>query len=61
MKLNLKIQENEAIAEGADDNFLAKFMEGTKGKVKVNTPFGKRELKLVKKFKPKPKKAVKKK
>ena len=55
MKLNLRLQDDEAIAEGADDNFLAKFMAGTKGKVRINTPFGKRELKLVKKFKPKPK------
>lgn len=55
MGLHLNVYGDEVIVAGANDNFLAKFMEGTKGNVNINTPFGKRDLKLVKKFKSKAK------
>ena len=58
MKLKLNIQGDEAIAEGDDDNFLSRFIYGTKGKVRINTPMGNREVKLVNKFKAKPKPKV---
>ena len=55
-KLKLKVKKNEAILEGGD-SFLEKLIAGTKGKVRIKTPFGQREVKIVKKFKvEKPKK-----
>lgn len=54
--MKLKIQGNEAIIEG-EEGFAASLMKGCKGNVKINTPFGKREVKLVEKFKAMPKKA----
>jgi hypothetical protein len=60
--MNLKIKGNEAIVEsGTEGNFLSQMVAGTKGKVKLNTPFGKRDLKLVKEFKPEKKVKAKKK
>jgi len=52
-KLNIK--GNEVKVEGGD-SFMGKLMAGCKGKIKINTPFGKREVKVVKKFKAVPKK-----
>jgi len=55
-KTKLNIKDNEVKIEEGGDSFLSKLMAGTKGKIRINTPFGKREVKLVKKFKPVPKK-----
>ena len=57
VKLNIKGKEVK-IEEGGD-SIVGKLMAGCKGKIKINTPFGKREVKLVKKFKPVPKKKKK--
>ncbi len=54
VKLNIK--GNEVKVEEGGDSFIGKLMVGCKGKIRINTPFGKREVKLVKKFKPGPKK-----
>lgn len=53
MKLN--INGNEAIIEGDNDGFAAKLIDGCQGKIKINTPLGKRDLRIVKKFKSKSK------
>jgi len=55
-KTKLNIKDNEVKIEEGGDSFLSKLMAGCKGKIKINTPFGKREVKVVKKFKPVPKK-----
>ena len=54
-KAKLNIKDNEVKIEEGEDSFLGKLMAGRKGKIRINTPFGKREVKLVKKFKPGPK------
>ncbi len=51
----LKIKGNEVKIEEGDDSFVSKLMAGCKGNIVIDTPFGKREVKLVKKFKPGPK------
>ena len=48
-KTTLNIKGNNAVIEGDSDSFVAQLIKGCKGKVKVNTPFGNRELKIVKK------------
>ncbi len=58
-KIKLNIKDDEVKVEEGDDSFVGKLMEGCKGKIKINTPFGKREVKLVKRFKPVPKKKKK--
>ena len=50
MKIKLNIQGNEAVIEG-EDSVVAKFIAGTKGKVTIKTPFGTREVKIVKEHK----------
>jgi len=50
MKLKLNIQGNEAVIEG-EDSVVAKFIAGTKGKITIKTPFGTREVKIVKEHK----------
>lgn len=55
-KTKLNIKDNEVKIEEGDDSIIGKLMAGCKGKIKINTPFGKREVKVVKKFKPKKKK-----
>ena len=50
-KTKLNIKDNEVKIEEGDDSFIGKLMAGCKGKIKINTPFGKREVKVVKKFK----------
>ncbi len=50
-KTKLNIKGNEVKVEEGDDSFIGKLMAGCKGKIKINTPFGKREVKLVKRFK----------
>lgn len=47
--MKLKIKGDEAVIEG-EGNFASMLMQGCKGKVKINTPLGKREVKLVKEF-----------
>ena len=60
--MKLKIKGNEAIVEsGADGNFLSQLFAGAKGKVRINTPFCKREIKVVKEFKPEKKAKAKRK
>ncbi len=54
--VKLKFKKNEVKIEEGGNSFVGKLMAGCKGKIKINTPFGKREVKLVKKFKPGPKK-----
>ena len=56
-KTKLNIKDNEVKIEEGEDSIIGKLMAGCKGKIKINTPFGKREVKVVKKFKsgPKPK------
>jgi len=46
-KLNVK--KNEVIVTG--DDFVAKLIRGMKGNINIKTPFGKRKVKIVKKFK----------
>ncbi len=55
-KTKLNIKGNEVKVEEGDDSFIGKLMTGCKGKIKINTPLGNREVKLVKRFKPVPKK-----
>ncbi len=55
-KTKLKLQGNEVKIEEGEDSFVGKLIAGCEGKIKINTPFGKREVKLVKKFKAVPKK-----
>ncbi len=57
VKLNIK--DKEVKVEEGGDSFIGKLMTGCKGKIKINTPFGKREVKLVKRFKAVPKKKKK--
>ncbi len=57
VKLNIK--DNEVKVEEGGNSFVGKLMVGCKGKIKINTPLGKREVKLVKKFKAAPKKKKK--
>ena len=52
----LKIKKNEVIIEEGGDSLAGKLLAGCKGKIKIDTPFGKRVVKLVKKFKPAKKK-----
>lgn len=47
----LKIKKKEVIIEEGEDSFVGKLMAGCTGKIKIKTPFGKREVRLVKKFK----------
>ncbi len=54
--VKLKFKKNEVIITEGADSTMGKLIAGCKGKIKINTPFGKREVKLVKKFKPEPKK-----
>ncbi len=58
-KIKLNIKGKEVKVEEGGDSFIGKLMIGCKGKIKINTPFGKREVKLVKKFKPVPRKKKK--
>lgn len=58
-KTKLNIKDNEVKIEEGEDSLIGKLMAGCKGKIKINTPFGKREVKLVKKFKAEPKKKIK--
>ena len=62
MKVNLNIKGGEVVLSG-EESAVSKLIAGTKGKITLNTPFGKRELKMVKeltKDKPAKKKASKK-
>ncbi len=59
--VKLKFKKNEVKIEEGEDSFVGKLMAGCKGKIKINTPFGKREVKVVKKFKSEPKKKKEKK
>ncbi len=45
--LNLKVLKDEITISG-DDSFLGKLIAGTKGNVKVKTPFGERTINKVK-------------
>ena len=51
--MKIIIRGNEAVINDNDDCVASKLIRGCKGKVKVNTPFGKRELEFVDKFKSK--------
>ncbi len=51
-KIKLNIKGNEVKVEEGGDSFIGKLMAGCRGKIKIDTPFGKREVKLVKRFKP---------
>ncbi len=53
--LKIKVKGKEVIIVEGEDTFLGKMMAGTKGNIVIKTPFGKRKVKLVKKFKPGPK------
>ena len=53
--VKLKIKKNEVIIEEGGDSLTGKLLAGCKGNININTPFGKRKVKLVKKFKPGPK------
>ena len=57
--VKLKFKKNEVIITEGADSTMGKLMAGCKGKININTPFGKREVKLVKKFKPVPRKKKK--
>ncbi len=54
--VKLKFKKNEVKIEEGGNSFVGKLMAGCKGKIKINTPLGNREVKLVKRFKPGPKK-----
>ena len=47
-KLRLKVSQDEVTIEEGENTFLGKLMEGTKGKLTIRTPFGKREIHKVK-------------
>jgi len=49
--VRLKIQKDEIRVDKGDDSLIAKMMEGCKGDININLPFGQRKVKLVKKFK----------
>ena len=49
--IKLKLKKNEVKIEEGEDSFVGKMMAGCKGNININTPFGKRKVKLVKKFK----------
>ena len=51
-KIKLNIKDKEVKVEEGGDSFVGKLMAGCKGKIKINTPLGNREVKLVKRFKP---------
>lgn len=51
--MKIRVQGNEAIIDG-DEGFASSLIKGCKGKLKVKSPFGKREVNLVDKFKNKP-------
>ena len=57
--MKLKIQNDEAMVEGVGNDFLSQFMTGCEGNINISTPFGKRKVKMVDKFKPKPDKKEK--
>ncbi len=50
-KTKLNIKGKEVKVEEGGDSFIGKLMAGCKGKIKINTPLGNREVKLVKRFK----------
>lgn len=52
--MKLKIRGNEAVIDG-EEGFASKIIEGRKGKLKIKTPFGEREIELVDEFKTKAK------
>lgn len=58
--MKIKIKGNEAVIQEAGEDTASKFFAGVKGKIKLNTPFSKRELAIVDSFK-KAKPATKKK
>lgn len=47
-RLKLKVVKDELTIEEGDDSLLGKLLAGTKGKIKIKTPFGEREIKKVK-------------
>ncbi len=58
--VKLKFKKNKVIITEGADTTIGKLMAGCKGKININTPFGKRKVKVVKKFKPVPRKKKKK-
>jgi len=47
-KLKLKVDKDELIIEEGEDSFLGKLIEGARGRIKIRTPFGEREIRKVK-------------
>jgi len=47
-KLKLKLNKDELDIEEGEDSFLGKMLAGAKGKVKIKTPFGEREIHKIK-------------
>jgi len=50
-KVRLKVEKDEVTIEEGENSFLGKLLEGAKGKVKIKTPFGVREIHKVKNIK----------
>ena len=46
----MKVEKDELTIDD-DDSFLSKLIAGCKGKIKIKTPFGVREIKKIKKRK----------
>lgn len=53
MPIKLKLNKNKVTIEEGEDSFVGKLFTGCKGKIRINTPFGKRVVKLEKKKKEK--------
>lgn len=46
MEIKLRVEKNKAILEGDGNSILEKIISGTKGKIKIKTPFGDRDVKI---------------
>ena len=44
----LKIEKNTATIEEGEDSLLGKLIAGCTGKIRINTPFGSRAIKTIK-------------
>ncbi|MDY6957617.1 MAG: hypothetical protein SVK08_00535 [Halobacteriota archaeon] len=43
-KTKLRVSRNEITIEDGEDSFIGKLIAGAKGKVRIKTPFGDREI-----------------
>ena len=50
MKIKLKVDGDKVTIKKGSDSLLSKLISASKGKVKIKTPFGEREIRVVKNY-----------